>query len=492
MERTLSEHNKRTQNAIAGLRRLAGNVLSIFSSSVVTRATSYAIYVLIARYLSVREFGQMSLALTLFQTFQWLAIVGLETYITREIARDRSKTSKYLMNGSAIVVVFSLISTLCMIGFAIIAGYPQDTTLVIGILALGLLPYALSVLCDAVFKGWERMHHIISANILVNALKVGAVFYVFAIGQGLIQVALLITISNVAIFLVKFLLLVRYIERPRFNFDLQLALQTTRSTLPFMGIDILAAVMAGIGVFWLSKIETEADVGIYTAANQLMVPILLVMKSTLIGVFPILCRHFERGVENLRRLTENLLEIIVSSTIPMVVFIYLFSDDLLLLLYGDVDFLEATTVLRITVWLVITGLMNSVLGNVMAASKQELTNLRVLAVNLIIGIVVFPIMILQWGLVGAAIARVVVSGVSLVQHILPVLRVFEHRTLFLGAIGRPVVAGVCMMIYVISAGDQNPFLTLVIASVVYIVILSTLVLLSIGGPQRLREYYLNL
>jgi O-antigen/teichoic acid export membrane protein len=480
------------QHALSGLRRIAGNVLSLFSSDIVTRATSYAIYVLIARNLGVHEFGQMALALTLFQTFQWLAIVGLETFITREIAQDRSKTNDYLVNSGIIVVVFSILSTLGMIGFAVASKYSEDTVFIISLLALGLLPYALSVICDAVFKGWEQMHHIIIANTLVNAIKVGAVFYLFWQGQGLFQIAFLITLCYVALFLVKAYLLSRFIIKPLIRFDISLSLRMTRSAMPFMGVDILAAVMTSMGVLWLSQLAIEADVGVYTAAGQLMVPISLAMQSLVVGTFPTMCRHFERGVYVLRQTTEQLFEFIVACTLPVVLGIYLFSDHLLLLLYDSDDFLLASSVVQITVWLVMFRLLAKVLGDVLMASNQERTNFRILAVNFVLGMLLFPIMITQWGLVGVAVAQVVVSGVNFLQHLFPVLRLFNYKMSLLGAIGRPALAGVCMIICGVLVSAQPPLVAFLSAGGVYVAVLALTTLWSVGGPQRLREQYLSM
>src|SRR5438552_17047754 len=88
----------------AGLRRSLGNAASILASDVVNRGTSFVLYALVARYLGAFAFGQLSLALTLFYTFQVLAAAGLRTLVVREVARDKEKTNFYLINGSMTVV----------------------------------------------------------------------------------------------------------------------------------------------------------------------------------------------------------------------------------------------------------------------------------------------------------------------------------------------------------------------------------------------------
>ena len=79
---------------------------------------------------------------------------------------------QYLVNGSAIVVVFSLLSMAALLAFVRLADYSTETVFVILLLSLGLLPFSLSTVCEAVFQAWERMHYIAWANVPVNIAKV--------------------------------------------------------------------------------------------------------------------------------------------------------------------------------------------------------------------------------------------------------------------------------------------------------------------------------
>ena len=85
-----------------GILRIARNTLSILTSDVFNRATTFFIYLLVARYLGAFEFGQMSLALALFYTFQVMSAAGLKTLLIREIAKDKAQTGRYLMNAAMV------------------------------------------------------------------------------------------------------------------------------------------------------------------------------------------------------------------------------------------------------------------------------------------------------------------------------------------------------------------------------------------------------
>ncbi len=126
---------------ICSIRRIAGNAASILTSNVMNRATTFVLYALVARYIGAADFGRLSVALTLFYTFQVLAVAGLRTLITREVAKDRTKTDRYLVNGSMAVVISSLLSIIILLLFVRLMRYAAGTTSVILLLSLALLPF---------------------------------------------------------------------------------------------------------------------------------------------------------------------------------------------------------------------------------------------------------------------------------------------------------------------------------------------------------------
>jgi O-antigen/teichoic acid export membrane protein len=130
--------------ALSGIRRVTGNAASILASDMVNRATTFILYILIGRYLGPYEFGQMSLALTLFYLFQVLAAAGLKTFITREVARDRVKTGEYIVHGTAAVLITSSLALAALWLFVRVMNYSPDTAAVVLLIGLALLPYSLS------------------------------------------------------------------------------------------------------------------------------------------------------------------------------------------------------------------------------------------------------------------------------------------------------------------------------------------------------------
>src|SRR5438445_13709253 len=139
-------------------RKTGGNALSILTSDAMNRATSFVLYALVARHLGAHEFGQLSLALTLFYIFQVLAVAGLKTLIIRQVTIDRSQTSRYFTTGCAIVTLSSVSCLALLFGFVRLMHYTSATAVLILLTCIGLFLYALSALCDGISQAWARLY----------------------------------------------------------------------------------------------------------------------------------------------------------------------------------------------------------------------------------------------------------------------------------------------------------------------------------------------
>jgi len=400
------------------LLKIGGNVLSLLTSTIISRLGTFLVYLLVGRYLGEFEFGQFSLGITYFQTFQLLAIAGLQILITREVAKDKSKTNRYLVAGSIIVLFFSVVS-MCLLWVTVdLLNYQADTRMVILLIAASLFPFALSEVCDAIFLAWEKMHHIATSNLVVTVVKVGLTFFLLFSGYDVIYVAAVLAFTHLLGFLIKLTILSRTIVRPTFLFELTFALSLIKATLTFLGIRGAKAILNSLDVIILSKFAGEIGVAQLAAAGQLMVPIGMVLDSGADSMFPVMVRGYERGRERLKIAAEQLFEGMLMLVIPATFGIFMLSDSILAMLYTADKFVDASSLLKIMIWILILRTMTRVLGATLIVSMQEKKTLRILIVDVIATIIISPIMIFQFGLTGAAISVVAVRVVDALQHYL--------------------------------------------------------------------------
>jgi O-antigen/teichoic acid export membrane protein len=475
------------------LRSIISNSLSMLTSDVLNRVTTFVLYALVARYLGTFAFGQLSLALMLFFTFQVFAALGLRMLIAREVARDPSKTELYLVNGSITIIGSTILSILGLFIFTQVMGYNPDTTAAILLLSLGLLPYALTNVCEAIFQAWQRMTFIAYANVPANALKVILAFILLEYGYGVSTVVIVLVLSHLVILLIEWYCMLRFIARPSAKIDLHFAYTMIRETVPFLGIDSVAAIWVSLNVLLLSALTNETDVGLYNAATQVLVPAYLVLRSLTFTIYPVMCRKFDTGLDNLKQIHEYLLEVLLAITVPAAIGIFFLAEPILLLFYGDEQFATAARVLRILAWMLIPLAFTSSFGPTLQASLNERINLRIVIVNTLISLVLGIILIQWFGIMGAAFAALTARLADMIQHYIPVTRLFSD--VMVGkVIWKSALASLGMTLYLIvltALHIQSLWLIIPSAALIYAACMVAVVVWSEGDMNNVKQRYIH-
>ena len=479
--------------AASRLRRIARNAASMLASDVVNRVTTFALYALVARHLGAVEFGQMSLALSMFFTFGVFAGAGLKTLITREVAKDSGQTDRYLVNGSAVSFVSSLLSLGFLLLLVRLMRYSTDTAAIVVLLGLGLLPRSLSTVCEGVFQAREQMHFIAYANGLASLVKVGLAFLILSRGHGLGGLVMLLVVSQLATLGVEWWLMLKHITRPRFQIDPRFSLRMIRSTSTFLGIDGVVGIWASLNILILSTLATETEVGYYSAVSQVMVPVMLVLESIALSVFPAMCRRFQVSLQDSKAIAQGLIEIMLTIALPVVIGLSFLADGVLLLVYGRDDFLLASGALRILVWSLIPLGLDHVLGKVLVATLREKVTLRIVTIDLVVALVLGLLLVRWLGVTGAAIAAVITKLVDFFQHYVPVSRLLPRMSVTLRrAAWKPVVATIFMALCLAVVRGRGLVLAVASGGAAYAAILLALTVWSVGGISRFKDSWLRL
>jgi O-antigen/teichoic acid export membrane protein len=466
------------------------NATSILASDAVSRGSTFLLYVMVGRYLGERQFGQLALALALFYAFQVLAGAGLKVYITRQVARDPEQTDQCLVSGSAVAAAFALSSIGATFAFVSLLGYPSDTKRVVLLLSFALLPFALCAVCEAVFQGRERMHYIVQATLPANVLKIAVALALLETGHGLEAVVAVALASYIAVLLIEWLLLLRHITKPRLAFSLRRSIAIGRASGTFLGVDALVAVMVSVNVLLLSKLRDERAVGMYSAAAQLMVPVALVYQNAALAVFPLMSRRIETAFEDVTVVAQRLGEFLMALGWFVVVALVVLAAPALTLVYGP-GFQGTADALRVMAWSLLLMGLTATFGQILYARGQERLNLRLVAINAVVTLLVGIPLVAQWGVTGAAVALLTTRLLDFALHyaaVSPLMRRFDLR----GIAIKPAIAAACAAPVLAAAAPHSALTALALGAVVYIAVLLVLASRSAGGLRHLKARYVDM
>lgn len=475
------------------LSRIIRNALSILGSDIANRASSFALFILVARLLGERAFGQITLAQSTFFFLGYsLAGLGLRWFLARELAKTPEKTSRYLANGIVLMLITSGIAYLAITLLSLLAGYPVDTRNAILLMALTIFPYTMITVLEGTFIGHEKMHLIVLVNAPLNIANIVLTVVALQMGGDLMVVILIQVIAYTLIALIEWILMLRYVAKPAFGFDLSELGQLVRGTASFYGVDAVVAVGGTIQLFLISLVVTEDRVGVFNSAYQILNPVIIVAGSFINSMLPVLTRQVAPGLYQASLSTRRLMELLFWMVVPTIVGAFFVANDILVFIYERESFAEAGNYLRVASFTLFGYVIVRILGTLLYATNNESANLRLVLINNVVYLTLSLIFIPPFGPVGALIASMLMTLIDIALHSEAVWRRLHLFFNPLPLLWRSLLAASVMAValYLLPA-DLHVLVRVAIGAGVYGAALLIVLRLTIGGIGKIREYYLS-
>jgi O-antigen/teichoic acid export membrane protein len=257
-----------------------------------------------------------------------------------------------------------------------------------------------------------------------------------------------------------------------------------KSARTFVAIEGVAAFNGRIQVLILSVLGGEVVVGLYGGISQLMQPFQIVAQSLVMAVFPSMSKAVALGREKQRNLVETIAEMLLSIALPLIVGLVFIGGDLLIFIYRNPSFAEATVALNVLALSLITSSFSRPLSFLLVANGFEWVNLREVIVATVVGSLLSVVLISQYHLTGAALAVLITYTIGFSQFMYSVyIRLFSLRLWRI--VRRPLLISTLMLavFLLLQKISQDLLLTLMASSFAYGLIVSILSVYALGGPS---------
>jgi O-antigen/teichoic acid export membrane protein len=336
------------------------------------------------------------------------------------------------------------------------------------------------------------MHFIVLVNAPMNILNIVSVFMVLNNGGSLIHVIIVQVTAYTLIALIELFFMLRYIARPRELPSFRVIRGLFKSVSFIYAVDAIVAIRAMLAVYLISLVSTEAVVGLFSSAMQLYVPATLPISSLINSLLPMLVRQIEPGMQRFKASAETVIELISWISIPAATGLFIAAPSILVMFYGRESYAEATIFLRIVAFLLILDGITRLLGVLLYATSNEKHNLRIVLVFSVISLVGSVVAIGLYGAVGASVLTVFLTTGEFLVHAIVLARVLKVRFKYVPLMLRATVASAIMALALLFPLAGLPTLLQIIgAGIVYAVSLAVILLLTVGGPNKIKEHYLR-
>ena len=457
----------------------------MLSVRILTPIASLALLIYISRKLGATELGKYSTLLAIFQMVQLLPLLGLNTYIVREVSKNKELALKLIPNASAIglasATFIGIVIYLLSVGFE----YPPDMLEAAPILGMAVISSTIALIYESVFIAYEKMVLIGYVTIAENVMKLVVSVCFVAAGFGVVSLITVMTFSRFLAGICYFFAMKRINSGIRpIAFDVSFCKELLKVCPVFLGLNVFSMLISRADFVLLSKMRTFDEVGYYTAAYKVFEVSTMVSSTYFLAIFPVMTRYFNESTERFANLVETSLKFIVIIMILMVALVFMYSDLIITLIYSE-KFLASIAALKILSATALFVSLDQVFTGMLLAGNRQNIDLKVIMISSICYLAFLFLLIPYFGLYGASWATLAAMFVQMT------LRFFYARKYILkvniwGTIGKIMIVGLAMAFLIVLMKNVTWLIVIPLAIVFYI---SMLILLRVISKDELAWVY---
>jgi O-antigen/teichoic acid export membrane protein len=372
-------------------------------STVIGKIFYLLLFVFIGRYLGPNDFGKFTFALSFIAMFLVVSDLGLNLFTVKEVAKDKSLTKKYLNNIVVLKTFLALLAFVMVMLLVVLLGYPEKTIKIVFLLALAALFSNISTGIRWIFQAYLRLEYDSVLNVVQNMLFFGLGYLVLRLNWGIYGIGYTQIFVWIFILISSWILVSKKFTQINFEFDLEFWRRLLKSSIPFALMLVFTGLYLNLDTVLLSFFKGDQAVGLYNAANRLVLAGKMIPGVVIASLFPLLSEASKKPKGEFDRFLGKSLTLMFCLGLPIGVGTTFLAGKMINLLYGE-KFSGSAIALQILIWGLFSMYLSIVLGNGLIAKGHQKINTAVTGIGLLISLVVNFSLIPRLSYLGTSIA----------------------------------------------------------------------------------------
>ena len=462
---------------------LVKNSASLFIMHTLSTALMLILTIYMARAFGDARFGKYSFAVSFTGLFAVFLHLGLDLLLTREVARDKTKTGYYVGTIAGIRLVASIAVFLLAAAAVNALGYPLDMVELVYLFAAYTVLVGYGKLLKAVFQAYERMDYQSIVEIASRLFITLAGVYVIYTGGGLYRIAaVFIAGAALDLMLSAYIYSLKY-ARPQLNTDIGDWQKMVKAAYPFFLSYAFLMVSFKIDVVMLSLMHTDAVIGWYSASYKILEGLNIIPTAVVVAAFPVFARLYKNSKTELNKLYTQVTRFLLIIGLPIAVGATLLAPQIIDALYG-VGYANSALPLKILVWAELFVFIRYVASNMLNATDQQKNNLRVVAAGAAANIILNLMLIPGYAEVGASYATLTTELLMLAGGVYYLIR-SGYRLHMTKSVLKAGVASIAMACIIFVLKDLNVFALIAVGALTYFTVLYILRAYTVAGVRKM-------
>jgi len=389
-----------------GFIRYFTNTGWLFLERIVGMFISLLVGVYVARYLGPDNYGLLSYANSFVGLFMFLATLGLDTILVRELVRDEKKRDELL----GTTFILKIIGSLLLLGIILMAvkvtTNDSFTNLLIFIIALGTIFQSFQVV-DFYFQSKVLSKYTVYIQIISEILSATMKLILIFLKKNLLYFAIVILIENIVLAAGSMVMYTRQ-KLSFFNWKLKynLAKNLLKDSWPLMLSSITISIYMRIDQVMIKNMLDTKAVGNYAVAVRLVEIWYFIPIAVTKSVFPAIINAKKISEKLYYERLQKLYDLMTWSAIGIALPIMLFSHNIIQLLFG-IQYQEAVGVLKIYAWASVFVFLGCASGRWFLVENLQLLGSIYSFLGSILNVLLNILLISKYGIIGAAWATLI-------------------------------------------------------------------------------------
>jgi O-antigen/teichoic acid export membrane protein len=445
--------------------RAAKNTAVRAAGEIIGKLGSLVLLAVMARELGDERLGIFVFALAWAEVAMTPVGLGIDRYLLRQVAEDRSRLDSYFWNALRLKLYRGIPVTAASIVLVYALDYGRDTELTVSIITVGLLLDTMARTMQNVFNAFER-GELVASPIVAQRLVAAAVGVALVLaGFGVVEVAIAFSLGALVRLLLSLALLRRRLVWPAMVAPEDVRREIRRHSLTFTTQDLFGLVLARADVLLLAALATDAVVGQYGAAYRLFEATTFI-EVALVGAFIAMYAYLGPDTDpSLPDVFQRSIKLCLALLVPIGVTLGLLADPLCRAFFGD-EFAAAAAPLRLLAPVVVLfGVMALSAALVLSRSRPR-RMVYTVAIAAVVNIGLNLALIPPLDEIGAALAMLL-SLIVYVAIALTLARIEVGPINWVSMLAAPGIAAAAMAVPVLLLSGVWP-VAITVGGIVYV------------------------
>lgn len=407
-------YDSRSRN---GFKRIFKNFSFLTVGKVIGDFFTFILFVVISRKFGEEGIGQYSFAVGLSGFVAVFSDFGLYYFTIKEVSKQRDSFKSYFQKIFSLRIVQSVLVLLILSLIVPFLNFSPTTRIIIVIMGVYQIIYCLIDGISAVFIAHEYMNISAGIEASLKILTSMCALCVAFIGGGIVITLFSLPAFAFLEFLAVIVLFRKKFGEIRISFSLNSLIETFKQVLPFGTSDFLNQLYARTDVVLIGFLLGESSAGIYNVGYRIVFFLLFIPRFASITLLPIISKLFHESKLEFRKMYNKSLSMMIIVSLPISVGLALIAPGFIKLVFGP-GFSESSVILRILAGLFLITCLSSIMEIFLVASDHQGTRTKCQWIATTISVISNLILILLFGIEGAAVAVMLSSIVLVILFVL--------------------------------------------------------------------------